>query len=32
VPALDPRALVVDVLGTCIDWRGSITAEAPSVS
>jgi hypothetical protein len=31
VPALEPRALVVDVVGTCVDWRGSIIAERPSV-
>jgi 2-haloacid dehalogenase len=31
VPALEPRALVFDVFGTCVDWRGSILAEGPSV-
>lgn len=31
MPALEPRALVFDVFGTCVDWRGSIIAEGPSV-
>ena len=25
-----PRALCVDVFGTCVDWRGSIIAEGPT--
>jgi 2-haloacid dehalogenase len=31
VAALEPRALVFDVFGTCVDWRGSIIAEGPSL-
>ena len=31
MPAPDPRALVFDVFGTCVDWRGSIIAEGPSL-
>jgi hypothetical protein len=31
VPALEPRALVVDVVSTRVDWRGRIIAEGPSV-
>ena len=31
VPALDPRALIFDVFGTCVDWRGSILAEGPAL-
>jgi len=31
VPAPDPRALIFDVFGTCVDWRGSIIAEGPSL-
>ncbi len=31
VPPLEPRALVFDVFGTCVDWRGSIIAEGPSL-
>ena len=27
VPAAEPRALIFDVFGTCVDWRGSIIAE-----
>ena len=31
MPAPDPRALIFDVFGTCVDWRGSIIAEGPSL-
>ena len=31
MPPLDPRALIFDVFGTCVDWRGSIIAEGPSL-
>lgn len=31
MPALDPRALIFDVFGTCVDWRGSIIAEGPAL-
>src|SRR2546422_811026 len=27
MPPLTPKALVFDVFGTCVDWRGSIIAE-----
>ena len=31
VPPLEPRALIFDVFGTCVDWRGSIIAEGPAL-
>jgi 2-haloacid dehalogenase len=31
VAAPEPRALIFDVFGTCVDWRGSIIAEGPSL-
>ena len=31
MPAPEPRALIFDVFGTCVDWRGSIIAEGPSL-
>jgi 2-haloacid dehalogenase len=31
VPAPEPRALIFDVFGTCVDWRGSIIVEGPSL-
>lgn len=31
MPPLAPRALIFDVFGTCVDWRGSIIAEGPSL-
>src|SRR5947207_15549916 len=27
MPPLTPKALIFDVFGTCVDWRGSIIAE-----
>ena len=29
MPPPTPKALVFDVFGTCVDWRGSIIAEGP---
>jgi 2-haloacid dehalogenase len=29
MPAIEPRALIFDVFGTCVDWRGSLIAEGP---
>ena len=31
VPAAEPRALIFDVFGTCVDWRGSIIAEGAAL-
>lgn len=31
MPSHAPRALVFDVFGTCVDWRGSIIAEGPAL-
>jgi len=31
MPSIAPRALIFDVFGTCVDWRGSIIAEGPAV-
>jgi 2-haloacid dehalogenase len=31
VPSAEPRALIFDVFGTCVDWRGSIIAEGLAV-
>jgi len=32
MPAPAPKALVFDVFGTCVDWRGSIIAEGKTLS
>src|SRR5205085_2060365 len=31
MPPLTPKALIFDVFGTCVDWRGSIIAEGRAV-
>ena len=31
MPVPEPRALLFDVFGTCVDWRGSIIAEGASL-